>query len=488
MPEQHTPLVPAKAGIQGPQAQEPEAKSWIPASAGMSGTERIVIIGAGPAGLRAAEALVRGGVRPMLIDEAERPGGQIYRQPPPGAARAPEALYGLEAPKAVAVHAILASAGDAIDYRPRTLVWNVFGRRLDTLGPDGQGSVAFDRLVIASGAMDRVLPFPGWTLPGVFTLGGAQIALKAQGVSIGSRVAFIGAGPLLPLVAYQYAKAGADIAAMLDVTPLAAKVRHAGGMLAEAATLAKGLRYTLRNAVSGLTMRFGVRAIRAEGERRVTGLAWRDAAGREHRVDCDAIGASFGLRSETQLADLAGCEFVFDAVTHQWIPQGDPAGRASVPGVYLAGDGAGIGGADVAELQGERAALALLQDLGRPVDAMRIAMLDRKLARQARFRRALEAAYPYPGHLVDAIADDEIICRCEGITAATLRTAACERDGHELNRLKAFTRLGMGRCQGRVCGHAAAEVLARTLGKDVAAVGRLRGNPPIKPIPVGGLP
>ena len=105
-----------------------------------------------------------------------------------------------------------------------------------------------------------------------------------------------------------------------------------------------------------------------------------------------------------------------------------------------------------------------------------------------RSRDALERAYPYPSHLLDSIADDEIICRCEGITAGTLRVAASERDAHEINRLKAFTRIGMGRCQGRVCGHAAAEILARTPGKDIASVGRLRGNPPVKPIPVGGLP
>jgi NAD(P)H-nitrite reductase large subunit len=159
-----------------------------------------------------------------------------------------------------------------------------------------------------------------------------------------------------------------------------------------------------------------------------------------------------------------------------------------MPGVYLAGDGAGIGGADVAELQGERAALAVLQDLGARIDAARVAVLDRKLARQARFRRALERAYPYPAHLLDDVADEEIICRCEGIAAGALRAAATGRGAREMNRLKAFTRIGMGRCQGRVCGHAAAEILARTLGEDIAAVGRLRGNPPVKPIPVGGLP
>lgn len=448
----------------------------------------MVVIGAGPAGLRAAETLARGGVRPILIDEAEQPGGQIYRQPPPGATRSPAALYGFEARKAVAAHAIVAGLGDAIDYRPRTLAWNVFGRHLDTLESGRYGGLDFARLVIASGAMDRILPFPGWTLPGVFTLGGAQIALKAQGVSIGRRVAFVGAGPLLPLVAYQYAKAGAEIAAVLDVTPFSAKLENAPGLLAQPGTLAKGLWYTARNAVRGFTISSGVRAIRVEGAGRVRGLWWRDAAGAEHHVACDAVGASFGLRSETQLADLAGCAFSFDAITRQWVPERDPAGRSSVPYVYLAGDGAGIGGADVAELQGERAALAVLEDIGKPIDVARVAVIDRKLVRQERFRGALEHAYPYPAHLLDGVADDEIVCRCEGITAGTLRGAAADREAHEMNRLKAFTRIGMGRCQGRVCGHAAAEILARTVAKDIDMVGRLRGNPPVKPVPVGGLP
>ena len=119
---------------------------------------------------------------------------------------------------------------------------------------------------------------------------------------------------------------------------------------------------------AGLAIHSGVRAIGVEGEGRVHGLWWRDATGAEHRVACDAVGASFGLRSETQLADLAGCAFAFDAVTRQWLPQRDATGRSSVPDVYLAGDGAGIGGADVAELQGERAALAVLEDLGTAID------------------------------------------------------------------------------------------------------------------------
>src|SRR5205807_391037 len=125
-------------------------------------------------------------------------------------------------------------------------------------------------------------------------------------------------------------------------------------------------------------------------------LVWREASGEERRVACDAVGASFGLRPEAQLADLAGCRFTFAAEARQWLPERSGAGRSSVGDVYLAGDGARIGGADVAELQGRRTALAVLEDLGRAVDRHEVARLERALARHARFRRALDAAYPFP--------------------------------------------------------------------------------------------
>jgi len=436
--------------------------------------------------VRCAEALARGGLRPIVFDEAERPGGQIYRQPPAGGARESSAIYGFDAKKAEAIHRVLREAGGPIDYRPRTLVWNVFGRRLDLLAPEGQREQPFDRLILATGAIDRVLPFPGWTLPGVFTLGGAQIALKAQGVTIGRRVALVGAGPLLPLVAHQYAKAGANVVAALDATTFAAKLGQISGLLASSDTFAKGLWYTARNRLRGVDVRYGIRSLRVEGTDRVEALVWREPSGEERRVECDAVGASFGLRPEAQLADLAGCRFAFAADTRQWLPERSGEGRSSVAGVYLAGDGARIGGADVAELQGRRTALAVLEDLGRGVDRREVARLDRSLARQARFRRALDAAYPFPGHLVDAVGDDEIICRCEGVTVGALRQAARDRGAREINRVKAATRIGMGRCQGRVCGEAAAELLARACGEDIERIGRLRGQPPVKPIPIVG--
>ncbi|MCE1235865.1 MAG: NAD(P)/FAD-dependent oxidoreductase [Hyphomicrobiales bacterium] len=448
---------------------------------------RVVVVGAGPAGLRATEVLAEAGLRPVLIDEAPRSGGQIYRRPPVGAERPATDLYGFEAGKAVALHDLLGRLGDRVDHRSATLVWAIEGRRLSLLGPEGPSVLDFDALVLATGAMDRVLPFPGWTLPGVFTLGAAQIALKAQGVAIGSKVALVGAGPLLPLVTRQYAKAGAEVALSLDATPFLPKLLHGPSMLASPSTLLKGLWYMAANAASGVPQRFGATGLRVEGDGRVEALVWRDGRGRDHRVACDAVGASFGLRSEIQLADLAGCRMEFDELTRQWRPIRTSEGRSTAPDVWLAGDGATIGGADVAELAGTRTALALLADRGIAVDTTRIARLDAALARQRRFRVAVEKAYPFPRALLDGLADDLMLCRCEGVTVGALRAAATTRGADEMNRLKAFTRIGMGRCQGRVCGQAAAEILAATLDRPIAEVGRLRGNPPVKPIPIGAF-
>jgi NADPH-dependent 2,4-dienoyl-CoA reductase/sulfur reductase-like enzyme len=202
----------------------------------------------------------------------------------------------------------------------------------------------------------------------------------------------------------------------------------------------------------------------------------------------DAVAFGFGLSSETQLADLAGCSFHFDRTSRQWLPAMDEDGRAKgAAGVYLAGDGAGIAGADAAELAGVRAALALLADRGIAVSAARRARITRRLSRWQRFRRGIGKAFPFPVHLARCLADETILCRCEAVTAGELRAAVVGIDADELNRAKAFSRVGMGRCQGRVCGPAAAELLAAKLGADIAAVGRLRRQPPVKPLVVGCL-
>ncbi len=443
----------------------------------------IAIIGAGPAGIRAAQTLVAHGLYPVLLDEAARGGGQIYRRQPANFKRSPSKLYGFEAHKANAIHQALDALREQLDYRPDTLVWNAEAGLLDTLHEGRADRLEYASVIVATGATDRILPVPGWTLPGVYSLGAAQIALKFQGCAIGERVVFAGSGPLLYLVAYQYARAGANVVAVLDSSPFSAQVRALPGLLAQPVTLAKGLYYRAWLTAHGIAVHQGASLSRLDGERRVQSLKWRNAGG-EHTLDCDAVAFAHGLRSETQLADLLGCDFTWNALNRAWLPRRDRAGRSSVPGIYLAGDGAGIMGADAAEMAGERAALALLEDSGYLIDPQRCTQLEQSLERIDHFRQGLERAFAFPEEWAADAADELMICRCEEVSVGDIRRVVGE--GHwEINRVKAHCRVGMGRCQGRMCGAAAAEIIARESGRSVSSIGRLRAQAPIKPVPFG---
>lgn len=444
-----------------------------------------VIVGAGPAGVRAAQTLVAHGVRPVVVDEAPRAGGQIYRRPPANFRRPAQTLYGFEASRATAVHTAFDTLKGQIDYRPDSLVWNAQGNLLDVLHGPSQTThqLPYQQLIVASGATDRVLPMPGWTLPGVYTLGGAQVALKFQGCAIGKRVVFMGTGPLLYLVAYQYAKAGVAVAAVLDTAKFSDQLAAMPALLTQPTVLLKGLYFVAWLRAHGVALHSGVRPLRVQGDARVQAVVWQD--GRQERsLDCDAVGFAYALRSETQLADLLGCRFAFKPQQRAHLPERDAAGRTSVAGVYLAGDVAGIMGADAAEWAGELAALTLLADNGVAINTARAQLLEKKLGRLQRFRTGLERAFPFPQDWAARAPDALVVCRCENITAGELRHTVQSSGTLEINRLKALSRVGMGRCQGRMCGVAAAEILAHASAQSIEQVGRLRGQAPIKPIPI----
>jgi NADPH-dependent 2,4-dienoyl-CoA reductase/sulfur reductase-like enzyme len=248
--------------------------------------------------------------------------------------------------------------------------------------------------------------------------------------------------------------------------------------------LAKGLYYSARLSTRGVPVRTGIVPVAIDGDTRVSGVRIRDRRGVVSTYEGDAIGIGYGLRSETQLADLARCTFAFDTLSRQWLPATDADGRTSAARVYIAGDGARILGADAAERSGRLAACAALIDLGRSVPADEIARLRSALAPMARFREGLEAAFPWPYRLAGELPDSTLVCRCEAIAAGELRRAATDLGAPEVNRAKAFSRVGMGRCQGRYCGLAAAEVLAAALKVPVEQVGRIRSQAPVKPLPI----
>ncbi|CAI8808041.1 FAD-dependent oxidoreductase [Pseudomonas chlororaphis] len=445
---------------------------------------RVVIVGAGPAGVRCAETLLAAGLVPTLVDENRRDGGQIYRRQPEGFRRDYATLYGSEAHKARALHDSFERLRPRIDYRPDTLVWNLTPGQLCCVSQGRHFTLDYDALILCTGATDRLMPLEGWQLAGTYSLGGAQIALKAQSVSIGHRVVFMGSGPLLYLVASQYLKAGAQVAAVLDTSPLGKRIGALPKLLARPGLLWTGMKLLAQLCLARVPVHLGIQPVQVLGDAQggVSLVQVKTAKGDSLDVECDALALGYHLRPETQLADLAGCRLAFDPASSQWLLELDEAGRTSVSGVYAAGDGAKIRGADAAEHAGRLAALALLEDLQLPVNAAERDEQRQALAVMDQFRLGLAQAFPWPSAQAEALPDTAIVCRCEMISAGELRRTVREKGACEVNRAKAFSRVGMGRCQGRYCSQAGAEVIAAAAGVAVQEVGRQRGQAPVKPL------
>jgi NADPH-dependent 2,4-dienoyl-CoA reductase/sulfur reductase-like enzyme len=453
------------------------------------GQPRVVVVGAGPAGVRAAQALAERGLRPVVVDESRRDGGQIYRRQPEGFKRPYGKLYGSEAEKAQALHRSFEQLQDRIEWRAETLAWHLEPNRLHVVRAGQAEVLPFDALIVCSGATDRLMPVPGWDLAGCYSLGAAQISLKAQACAIGRCVVLMGTGPLLYLVASQYVAAGAKVEAVLDTSASALRVRALPRLAARPAVLLNGLKLVASLRMAGVRVMTGVTPVELAGSPTsgVTGVRVRDKRGREHAFECDAVALGYHLRSEAQLADIAKCEFRFDAASRQWLPRIDEDGRSSVRGIYLAGDGVRLAGADGAEAAGRLAALACLADLGMPASPGHLAELRATLQTMERFRQGLLQAFPWPHEAAAALPDNTVVCRCEVVTAGELRRAVGEFGACEINRAKALCRVGMGRCQGRYCGHAAAEIVAHAAGVPVEQVGRIRTQGPVKLLSIAAV-
>jgi thioredoxin reductase len=427
----------------------------------------LAVVGAGPAGLAAAVRAADLGLSVTLLDAGERPGGQFHRHPAPGlrAAR-PQALH----------HGWRRFAGrlrrlDAgrVTYLPRHHVWTVaragaHWRLHAVVGPDETAAHVDARAVLlATGAYERQLPFPGWTLPGVVGAGGAQAMLKSGLVLPGRRIVVAGSGPLLLAVAGSLAAAGARVPAVVEAADYTAYARTTPTLLRNPAKLAEGARHgavLLRHGTRLLT-RHAVTA--AHGTGRVAAVTvtrldrdWRPLPGTGRRIPCDALAVGHGLLPQLDLATSLGC-------ATRRAPDGTPAlavdaGQAtSVPGVWAAGESCGVGGADLALAEGELAADAIAHALhGIPRGARRTAALTRRRARLRAFADVMTAAHrPGPGW-ADPLEDTTEVCRCEEVTAARIRTAVTEYGALDARGVKLLTRAGMGWCQGRMCGPAVA--------------------------------
>lgn len=457
----------------------------------MSGSNRVVVIGAGPAGVEAAITLSKYGIRPLLLDEAESVGGQIFRQPPKAMSdrRVASELYGFDGSKAVKVHAAVEEAlGVGVEYKSLATVWSADQESIHYIQNGKSECVLWSDLIIATGAMDRIVPLHGWTAPGVYSLGAAQIALKAQSVLVGDSIVFFGTGPLLYYVAYQYLRAGAKVKAVLDVSKRVG-ARMLLSFTSGGSDILRGIYYVSYLKAHGVKVASSIspKEILVDDQGNAAGLKFLLSGGEECSISSKAVAFGYGLKPETQISDLLDLSFTFDELFRYWVPQSDGECRSSNERVFLAGDGAGVRGAVLAALTGRRAAYVLLAKLGIQPPVAEVRQVSAEIARAQGFRLALERAFPFPAALAQTVPDDVLVCRCEGVTAGQIRQAVDVSGEAEINRIKAFTRVGMGRCQGRLCMSTAAEICAAHNKMDVRAVGRPRGQAPVKPIPLAQL-
>ncbi|MFD7452407.1 FAD-dependent oxidoreductase [Kitasatospora sp. NPDC059827] len=421
----------------------------------------LAVVGAGPAGLAAAVTAADLGLRCVLLDGADRPGGQYYRHPAPGlGASRPDRLH-----HRWPVYAGLAARLEAhprADFRGGHQVW-ALERTADgfalhvTRGPQAadRATLRAAAVLLATGAYERQLPFPGWTLPGVVTAGGAQAMLKAGLVLPGRRIVVAGSGPLLLAAASSLVAAGAEVPAVVEASGYLGYARRPDVLAAVPAKLVEGAGH------GGALLRHGVRlrprsaVVEAHGTDRVTGVTvarldadWRPLPGTERRIACDALAVGHGLLPQIDLATELGA----DTRTG---PDGavalrvDARLRTTVPGLWSAGETNGVGGADLALAEGELAAHAVAGVLpGR-------ALLGRR-ARLREFAALMAAAHrPGPGW-TGWLRPDTDVCRCEEVPVARIAEAVEELGAGDPRTVKLLTRAGMGWCQGRMCGPAVA--------------------------------
>jgi NADPH-dependent 2,4-dienoyl-CoA reductase/sulfur reductase-like enzyme len=455
----------------------------------------LVVVGAGPAGLCAAIEAARAGVRVVLVDENSRPGGQIFRQLPGSFRALNPARMGADFRRGRALLNQL--EGLPIRVLSNAIAWGSFDDRVLEVSHDGLPlQIAAEAIVLATGAYDRPVPIPGWTLPGVLTVGGAQTILKTQRILPGRRILMAGTGPLQLVVASQLARAGADLVAVADPVSTWCVLRHAPALLRAWSITRDGLAYRwslVRARAPWLTPYVLVRIEgRDQVERatiaRVDG-EWRPVPGTERMFEVDTVCVGYGLVPSIELPRLLGCRLTFDPLAAVWVPERSPEFETSVANVYTVGDGAGVAGAVVAAEEGRIAGLSVAQRLGRltPAEARRLAEPARARLRSLQsFRTAMDSIYCLKSGLHELAGDETFVCRCEERTAGDLR-AAVREGACTLDHLKAGTRAGMGPCGGRMCGLPTAHLLARELGVDVARIAWYRPRPPVKPVPIAVL-
>lgn len=446
----------------------------------------LLVVGGGPAGLAAAVEARSLGLEVAVVDERPSLGGQIFKQP--GFRVRDAHALGRDHVRGRALINAAELSGARLLLRTSCIALR--GTEAVVVEEGGHAeTVEAEHVLVAPGAHDRPVSFPGWTLPGVVTAGAAQTIAKTQRIAPGERVVFAGSGPLALAFPAQLRHYGVNVIAAFEAGPpprASDVLRLVAAVPGNAALLREAVGYRLELAQGRIPLRYRRVVVRAEGKERVEGVVhaacdaeWRPLPGTEERIDADTLCVGYGFFPSIELLRLAGCEFRYDedlggpvVVVDEWM-------RTSVPGISAAGDGTGIAGSHVAVDEGRLAALGLVGD------ERRAAPIRRRLRRKERFRRALAPMHRVGRGIYELATPETVVCRCEEVTRAEIERAIDA--SADVNVVKTFTRVTMGLCQGRNCQRQIAALIAARHGRELADVAWSTPRAPVRPVPLAAI-
>ncbi len=451
----------------------------------------LVVLGAGPAGVAAANVASKEGAEVVIIDENSSAGGQIYRAPP-NEFQPQNSFKSDEFREGEKQRNILENSDLTALFKHR--VWSVSSDLVvSTVGPNGLSSWHARSLIIANGALERIIPFPGWTIPGVIGLAASTILLKSQYVLPGQSTVVAGCGPLLIAVANGIIKSGGKVSAIIDLNSKSDWIKAFPRLLSRPDQLFKGMSWFANIMKAGIKI-YGGHAVtntkQVDNVLRIS-IAPINSAGsildskNQKIVEGDCLAIGHGLFPSTEITRLLKAKHIYDPLKGGWVPLIDDDFRSSIPGVYIAGDATGISGAFSAVQKGRIAGMAAVRDLNVMSSQKYKAKIKSELIilkKNENFGKAAVRLMKFRPELIQTITSETIVCRCEDVFRSEI-DEAIESGARDLNQLKAWTRCGMGPCQGRTCSEAIEAILASKVGSRELA-GQWTGRTPLRPVPI----
>lgn len=451
-----------------------------------------VIIGTGPAGLSAAVTAAELGMNVTVIGEDLLIGGQIFRQVLPPLEPQTRHITAQNENLFKKLNNALAEAQN-VDFLNKTLVWGIFDDKIISTDNKNHPLIKAKKLLIAEGAYETPVAFPGWTLPGVMSLGGAQILLKSQGVIPQGKTLIAGTGPLLLYTASQLVKNGAHVIGVLEASSFTQWMKWSLRLRRAPDLLWKGIQYLAVLKKHRIPVHYNHMIVSAEGGDSLekitfakTNNNWEPQTGTGKTLDIDTLCLNFGFTPSTTFSHMAGCEHECDSLLRGWVPKVNSKFETSKKGIFAAGDCTGIGGVKTAVLEGKIAATEAAAQLGvisKHKAHQSLSRLQKAVSRLHWYQGFLKEIYAFRFGLNQLLTSETIICRCEEIEFKSI-LKTMENGEINLDQIKRQTRVSMGRCQGRFCFPTLLGILLNKFSPAELQKEDFSARPPAKPLPL----